>query len=101
MPGPPRSFVQPKVVRGYFNCTMISRDVWCLSGFVGIWSSKVKPPSLQLVLCAIAWVSQSGIPFLLLQEPAKKMEERAEQLAGEVASLRETLEKLVTQMAAK
>ena len=39
--------------------------------------------------------------FLLLQEPAKKMEERAEQLAGEVASLRETLEELVTQMAAK
>ena len=36
-----------------------------------------------------------------LQEQAKKMEEKTEQLAGEVASLREALEKLVTQLAAK
>ena len=36
-----------------------------------------------------------------MEEQAKKMEEQTEQLAGEVASLREALEKLVTQMAAK
>ena len=36
-----------------------------------------------------------------LQEQAKKMEEKTEQLAGEVASLREALEKLVTHMATK
>ena len=35
------------------------------------------------------------------EEQAKKMEERTELLAGEVASLREALEKLVAQMAAK
>ena len=35
------------------------------------------------------------------EEQAKKMGEQSEQLAGEVASLREALEKLVTQMAAK
>ena len=35
------------------------------------------------------------------EEQAKKMEEQTEQLAGEVASLREALQKLVAQMAAK
>ena len=35
------------------------------------------------------------------EEQAKKTEEQTEQLAGEVASLREALEKLVAQMAAK
>ena len=35
------------------------------------------------------------------EEQAKKMGEQTEQLAGEVASLREALEKLITQMAAK
>jgi len=57
-------------------------------------------PSILMSLCAPDYtvilynVNQ-------LQEQAKKMEEKTEQLAGEVASLREALEKLVTHMATK